>query len=1144
MKRKYFALVIAAVLALPLVGLATAVPAQADPVPAALNATGLLPPTQTYVPLMAPYTADLPASVDLRQWSVPVGNQNPLGSCTAWAVGYSMAGWYAQKAGLNARAFAPMYLYSQLNGGRDNGAYMSSTMQTVATGGVDTQDDYMPQGLYDYTTVPTAAQKANAANWKFVGYTALFSNGNGHVATAQSLIQNALANGQPVAIGFNVRSGFDNMSSNLNIADNDTTSAIRGGHAVLAVGYDANGLLIQNSWGTSWGAQGYGRLSWNVVYVDVMEAWVTNGMAGATGSPKITTTVPSWTVAANGGSTLVSTPSNTAWTVSSAPSWVTVTPTSGFGLVTDRYAGGQTDGPVTLTASANNTGSIRTGNVVFTTSLGSPAASATVAVSQASSGGTPSLTLDVSSWSVPSASGASTAVAVTSNTSWSVSSNAAWLAVTPTSGAANGSVTLSAQANTATSSRSATVTFTTTSGTPQVTRTVSVTQPGATSTPSLTLNVSSWSVPSASAGSTPVSLTSNTSWSVSSNAAWLTVSPTSGSGNATVTLSAQANTATASRSATVTFTTTSGSPSVTQTVSVTQPGTAVVTPSLTLNLSSWSVPSASAGSTAVAVTSNTSWSVSSNAAWLTVSPTAGSANASVTLSAQANTASASRSATVTFTTTSGTPQVTRTVSVTQPGAASGSNTLTLGMSSWTAASWYSESTSVTVASNTTWSASTTASWLLFSPSTGSGNGSVMIAVQANLATTARTVTIEFRTTSGSPQVTQTLTVTQPGTATVSPSLSLSLSSWSVPSASTGSTSVSVTSNTTWSASSDAAWLTVSPASGFNNGSATLSAQANTASASRSATVTFTTTSGSPQVTRTVSVTQPGVAVVTPSLTLNLSSWSVPSASAGSTPVSVTSNTSWSVSSNAAWLTASPTAGSANGSVTLSAQANTATSARSATVTFTTTSGSPQVTRTVSVTQPAAAVVTPVLTVGLSSWTVPSASAGSTLVALTSNTTWGVSSNAAWLTVSPSSGIGDGSVSLSAQANTATTARSATVTFVTTSGSPQVTRTVSVTQPGAGASGPSLTLNTSSWTVASWYSESTSVTVSSNTTWSVTSNASWLLINTSAGSGNASVMMAVQANLSSAPRTATIQFRTTSGSPQVTQTLTVTQPGMV
>ena len=35
-----------------------------------------------------------------------------------------------------------------------------------------------------------------------------------------------------------------------------------GGHAVLAVGYNKNGVIIKNSWSTEWGEQGFAVLSW------------------------------------------------------------------------------------------------------------------------------------------------------------------------------------------------------------------------------------------------------------------------------------------------------------------------------------------------------------------------------------------------------------------------------------------------------------------------------------------------------------------------------------------------------------------------------------------------------------------------------------------------------------------------------------------------------------------------------------------------------------------------------------------------------------------------------------------------------------------------------------------------------------------
>ncbi|MCL2153186.1 MAG: cohesin domain-containing protein [Oscillospiraceae bacterium] len=83
-------------------------------------------------------------------------------------------------------------------------------------------------------------------------------------------------------------------------------------------------------------------------------------------------------------------------------------------------------------------------------------------------------------------------------------------------------------------------------------------------------------------------------------------------------------------------------------------------------------------------------------------------------------------------------------------------------------------------------------------------------------------------------------------------LALSPNSWH-PTAAGGSTTTSVMSNIAWSASSNAeSWLTVSPASGSNNGSLTLTAQANTGT-SRTGIITVT----GDGFTQTVSVNQDG-----------------------------------------------------------------------------------------------------------------------------------------------------------------------------------------------------------------------------------------------------------------------------------------------
>lgn len=43
----------------------------------------------------------------------------------------------------------------------------------------------------------------------------------------------------------------------------DDGSPYKGGHAIAIVGYDANGFIIRNSWGTSYGDKGYGVISYD-----------------------------------------------------------------------------------------------------------------------------------------------------------------------------------------------------------------------------------------------------------------------------------------------------------------------------------------------------------------------------------------------------------------------------------------------------------------------------------------------------------------------------------------------------------------------------------------------------------------------------------------------------------------------------------------------------------------------------------------------------------------------------------------------------------------------------------------------------------------------------------------------------------------
>jgi len=240
--------------------------------------------------------AALPASVDLRAWDVPVGNQGNTNSCVTWTIDYGMLGWYSKRYGVAGQPFNPMYTYSQIHTpGVDSGSYPRDALNIAYNQGNDTQAHYS-HTMYDWIDQPNASERANAAHWRISGYQTLFDNttlaGGGSPGAGQ--IETALANGKPVAIALKVRNGFYYLKStdvgpDGKVLDTDTTSSYADPttghqrlHEVLAVGYDQYGVWVQNSWGTTdWGASGYGRMSWSVVGQDVYSAHTISGFVGS-----------------------------------------------------------------------------------------------------------------------------------------------------------------------------------------------------------------------------------------------------------------------------------------------------------------------------------------------------------------------------------------------------------------------------------------------------------------------------------------------------------------------------------------------------------------------------------------------------------------------------------------------------------------------------------------------------------------------------------------------------------------------------------------------------------------------------------------------------------------------------------------------
>lgn len=278
-------------------------------------------------------TGTLPPAVDLSADSPPVANQGDVNSCVSWVTGYYLRGWYARRDGYypsggpdGAGGFAPMYLFSQATKGHDAGTTFNSNLDLMVSQGIDTRADYT-QGDTDYATQPTAAEQAGAAAYKIAGYTTLFVGPN-QGPSAQQAIEASLSGGNPVALGLPVYDNFWNADATHYYIDVSNLGTDHGNHAVFASKYDANGLWVENQWGTGWGLNGWVELSWAFVNQYVWQAVSIQPAAPPAGNvlPAMSTPAPSTATSTSVPPVVTSTPAVTDTPVLSGA--VSVTPVS------------------------------------------------------------------------------------------------------------------------------------------------------------------------------------------------------------------------------------------------------------------------------------------------------------------------------------------------------------------------------------------------------------------------------------------------------------------------------------------------------------------------------------------------------------------------------------------------------------------------------------------------------------------------------------------------------------------------------------------------------------------------------------------------------------------------------------------------
>lgn len=219
-----------------------------------------------------PYNLPLKNIVDLREWASPVDSQMNLGSCSANAAvnAYELLTIKNNREKYTDLSRLFVYYNTRSTEGtisEDVGAYLVNTVKSLATYGV-CSETLWPYDATKFTSEPSSECYSDALTRKITNYRKL--EGIDHYL-------DALNNDIPIVFGTTIHKSFDSVSYNNPILPLPSKEdSVIGGHAMCMVGYDypKKLLLAKNSYGISWGDQGYCWIPFEYAKTEFFDPWV------------------------------------------------------------------------------------------------------------------------------------------------------------------------------------------------------------------------------------------------------------------------------------------------------------------------------------------------------------------------------------------------------------------------------------------------------------------------------------------------------------------------------------------------------------------------------------------------------------------------------------------------------------------------------------------------------------------------------------------------------------------------------------------------------------------------------------------------------------------------------------------------------
>jgi C1A family cysteine protease len=201
----------------------------------------------------------LPATVDLnpRRAMPPIVDQSTLGSC----VGNATARIFEYALRLEKLAdFAPsrlaIYYGARFLEGTvdsDAGCEIRDAMKFIAKQGAG-PESLWPYNIALFRSAPNAAYLAAAKSHLCISYE--------RVEQTELGLKRTMAAGFPIVYGISVFDSFesDAVARTGRVPMPKASESLLGGHAIVMTGYTKTRVRFANSWGTSWGAAGFGTM--------------------------------------------------------------------------------------------------------------------------------------------------------------------------------------------------------------------------------------------------------------------------------------------------------------------------------------------------------------------------------------------------------------------------------------------------------------------------------------------------------------------------------------------------------------------------------------------------------------------------------------------------------------------------------------------------------------------------------------------------------------------------------------------------------------------------------------------------------------------------------------------------------------------